>query len=224
MVALGPSQVVLVFDSLALPPDPRGDLPTMSTPWLLHHLRTLDTSSLDFLRYLHCLIRHDEEDQYLTSLQGSQLTELVDFLDHVRALPSTFCPLTKRGLQTLNVISANDGVSQQCLHKLQAICGHYTILPSSYIASGKISRLGDGPIALSAIADVWGGTHDGKKVTIKCFRVPLSDKQAFKKVRVLYGIFHRVHSGIPVDAAVILQRGRRLEKVETPEYRPFHRC
>ena len=188
MVALGPSRATFVFDGLALPLDPRGDLPIMSTPWLLHHLRTLDTSSLDFLRYLQCLIRHDKEDQYLTSLQGSQLTELVDFLDHVGALPSTLCLVTNWVLQTLSAISSNEEVSQQCLHKLQAICGHHAILPSSYIASGEIARLGDGPIALSAIADVWEGTHDGKKVIVKRLRVPLSDKQAFKKVRVLYGI------------------------------------
>ena len=165
---------------------PRGNLPTMYTPWLLHHLYTLDTSSIDFSRYLHCLIQHDEEDQYLTSLQGSQLTKLVDFLDQVRAFPSASRLVTKRALQTLSAFSANDEVSQQCLHKLQAICGHHAILPSSYIASGEIVRPGDGPIGRSAIADVWEGTHGGKKVTVKCLGVPLGDKLAFKKVRVLY--------------------------------------
>ena len=50
----------------------------------------MDPSSLDFLRRLHSLIRHDEEEQYLSSLHGSELTQLVDFLDEVRAVPSTF--------------------------------------------------------------------------------------------------------------------------------------
>ena len=59
----------------------------MSTPWILYRLYTLDPSSLDFLRHLYCLIQHDEEDQYLSSLQGPELTRLVDFLDEVRALP-----------------------------------------------------------------------------------------------------------------------------------------
>jgi hypothetical protein len=58
----------------------------MSTPWILHRLYSLDASSLDFSRHLYCLIRHDEEDRYLTSLQGPQLARLVDFLDEVRAL------------------------------------------------------------------------------------------------------------------------------------------
>jgi len=49
----------------------------MSTPWLLHRLYALDTSSLDFLRSLYPLIRHDEKEQYLISLQGPELTRLV---------------------------------------------------------------------------------------------------------------------------------------------------
>ena len=35
---------------------------------------------------------------------------------------------------------------------------------------------------------------------------------------------YRVRSRIPVGAAVILQMGRHLEKVKTPEHRPVHRC
>ena len=62
----------------------------MSTPWILNRLYSLDPSSLDFMRRLHSLIRHDEKEQYLSSLQGSQLTRLVDFLDEVRIVPSAF--------------------------------------------------------------------------------------------------------------------------------------
>jgi len=45
----------------------------MSAPWNLYHFYSLDPSSIDFLHHLHSLIRHDEEEQYLSSLQGSQL-------------------------------------------------------------------------------------------------------------------------------------------------------
>jgi len=72
---------------------PLDELTTMSTPWILHRLYTLDPSSLDFLRHLYCLIQHDEEDQYLSSLQGPELTRLVDFLDEVRALLLAFFQL-----------------------------------------------------------------------------------------------------------------------------------
>ena len=62
----------------------------MSAPWNLYRLYSLDPSSLDFLPRLHSLIRHDKEEQYLSSLQGSQLTRLVDFLDEVRTVPPVF--------------------------------------------------------------------------------------------------------------------------------------
>jgi len=62
----------------------------MSTSHILKHLYSLDTSSPDFLRYLYSLIRRDDEEQYLNSLQGSELAQLVDFLDRVHAVPSTF--------------------------------------------------------------------------------------------------------------------------------------
>lgn len=60
----------------------------MSTSQILQHLYSLDTSSPDFLRHLHCLIRNDEEEDYLSSLQGSELVRLVNFLDTVCPLPS----------------------------------------------------------------------------------------------------------------------------------------
>ena len=62
--------------------------PKMSTLWTLRCLYSLDISSPDFLRRLYSLFHHDEREQYLANLQGSELTRLVDFLDQVRALPS----------------------------------------------------------------------------------------------------------------------------------------
>ena len=159
----------------------------MSTPWNLHRLYLLDPSSLDFLRHLYSLIRHDKEEQYSTSLQGSQLVRLVDFLDEVRAVPSAFHQFTKRTPQALSAVSVNDDISRQCLHRLQAICGHHATLPSSYIISGGIVRVGDGPIALGTIAEVWEGAYHSKRVSIKCLSVPLNDDQTLKEVRVQCG-------------------------------------
>ena len=65
--------------------------PTMSVAQVLQHLYSLNTTSPDFMRYLYCLIQSDEEEQYLSSLQGSELTQLVDFLDEVHPL---FWPLS----------------------------------------------------------------------------------------------------------------------------------
>lgn len=62
----------------------------MSTSEILQHLYSLDTSSPDFLRVLYGLIRHDEEEQYSSSLKGEELARLVDFLDDVRSFSSAF--------------------------------------------------------------------------------------------------------------------------------------
>jgi len=62
----------------------------MYTPPILQRLYLLDTSSPDFLRHLYCLIRYDEKEEYLTSLRGSELARLVDFLDKVYTVSSVF--------------------------------------------------------------------------------------------------------------------------------------
>ena len=158
----------------------------MSTSQDLQVLYSLDGSSPDFSRYLCSLIRDDEKEQYLTSLQGSELAYLVDFLDQVRTVPSASRQFTNQIPQALSVIPTTDDVGRECLNKLQVICGHNGVLPSSCIASGEISRAGDDPVALSAIADVWEGTYDNKKVFIKSLRVRAKNQQSLKEVRVRY--------------------------------------
>jgi len=68
---------------------------TMSAPWILHHLYTLDASSPGFSRHLYSLIRHDEKEQYLSSLQESELARLVDFFDKVRVVLSALHQFAK---------------------------------------------------------------------------------------------------------------------------------
>ena len=92
----------------------------------------------------------------------------------------------KRALQTLSTISANHNISRKCLHKLQEICGHCAILPSSYIISDGTARVGGGPITAGAFADVWDGTYRSKKVTIKCLKIPSDGGQTLSKVCVRY--------------------------------------
>jgi len=98
-----------------------------------------------------------------------------------------FCPVTKRILQTLGAISADDGLSRQCLLKLQAICGRHKILPSSYIAFHRFSGVGDEPITCGIIADVWEGTYRSKKVLVQRLRALLNNDRTLKKVRSRYG-------------------------------------
>ena len=68
---------------ITLPMELEVESPTMSTPQVLHHLYSLNTSSPDFLCCLYCLIQSDEEEEYLSTLQGSELARFVNFLDDV---------------------------------------------------------------------------------------------------------------------------------------------
>ena len=159
------------------------DPPTMSAPQVLERLYSLDTSSPDFLRVLYGLIRHDEDEQYSSSLEGAELARLVDFLDDVRPLSSPLRPVVKQPPQTLSAIPTTDDVFRQCLRKLRAICGCHTTLPSSHVVSGDLAKLGDHPIAYGGFADVWGGTLGGRQVCVKVLRVSLNDDQSLTKVR-----------------------------------------
>ena len=159
---------------------PEADLHTMSTPWILYRLYKLDISSAAFLPHLRSLIQHDEREQYFTSLQGPELARLVDFLGKVPTLPPAPRPVIKQVLQTLNAISAHDDISRQCLHKLQAICAHCATLPSSYIMSKNIARVGDHTIALGGIADMWEGAYRRRRVSVKCLKASPNDDPTLK--------------------------------------------
>jgi len=162
----------------------------MTTSQVLQYLYSLDISSPNLSRSLYCLIQRDEGDQYLSSLQGLELDRLVDFLDEVRALPSAFRPVTEQIPQALNVIPTTDDVFRQCLHKLQAICGHHMTLPTSHNVSGNLTRIGGYPISIDGgTADVWEGTHGGRKVCIKCPRVCMEDLLAVTQVCIRYWLF-----------------------------------
>jgi len=60
-------------------------------------------------------------------------------------------------------------------------------LPSSYIVSGDLAKVGDYPISIDGgTSDVWEGTHSGRKVCIKCPRVCVQDFEAVTQVRIQY--------------------------------------
>ena len=160
----------------------------MSTSQILRYLYSLDISSPDIPQFINALIQHDEQERYLSTLRGPELTRLVDFLDEVRSLLSPFQPVTKQYPQALAVIPPAEDVSRRCLRKLQAICGDNMTLPSSYTISGDLARVGDGPVAYGGFADVWEGVHCRRKVCIKVLRVTLSHGHTLTKVRTDPGI------------------------------------
>ena len=152
---------------------------------ILQHLYSLDASSLDFSRYLHCLIRYDEEERYLTNLKEPELARLLGFLDKVRVVLLSFCQFRDGPLQALNIVPTNDVVVPECLEKLQAICVDRETLPPSYIISGELARVGNRPIAANAEVDLWEGTYRGKKVYIYSSQIPTGGRRDIMKVRIL---------------------------------------
>jgi len=87
-------------------------------------------------------------------------------------------------LQAISAIPTTDEASWQWLHKLQAICGDHATLPSSYIISHGLVRVGDHPIASGGSADVWEGTHGDRRVCVKVLRISVNDGQSLAKVRI----------------------------------------
>ena len=98
--------------------------------------------------------------------------------------PPAFRPIANQTRQALGAIPTTDDVFRQCLRKLRAICGYHATLPSSHIISGDLAKAGEGPIAFGGFADVWKGTHGGRRVCIKVLRVSLNDDESLTKVRV----------------------------------------
>lgn len=152
----------------------------------LRQLYSLKTSSSDFLRVLYAFFRSDEDEQYSKTLDGPELTRLVDFLDEVRPLLRLFpVPLQTKTPKALCSIHNTDDVFRQCLRKLRAICGTHAILPTSHIISGDlVERTGVSAIDYGGFADVWVGNHVGNRVCIKALRIPLNDAGGLRKVRI----------------------------------------
>ena len=190
----------------------------MATANILQRLYSLSTSSPHFCRNLHDLIQSDREDFYLFDLQGSDLIRLVDFLDRVRIPPSAPLQLTELAPQALAIISPTDDVSRLCLHKLQAICSHHGILPSSHIIAGGLTKVGGYPVAFGGFAEVWEGVHDKTKVCIKCPKTTRTDYQEKDKVNNLHGTpLPRLLNDTSWHIGV-LQGSNHVETIQTSEY------
>ena len=187
MLRLRPPRGILSFNGLRTTRGtPEEHPPEMSASQVLRYLYSLETSSPDFLRHLYCFILDDEGEQYSSNLQGSELARLVDFLDEVRPFYPDFRLVMKQVLQALSAIPATDDISRQCLRKLHAICDYHMTLPSSYNVSGHLAKVDDHPIADGSFADVWEGTHRGRKVCIKRLRVSVKYRETVTKVCIRY--------------------------------------
>lgn len=158
------------------------DFPKMPVPQILERLYSLDTSSPDFSYYLYCLVKTNEEEQDLSSLQGPPLTKLVDFLDSVRSLPLASFHPTKQSPQVLDVPQITGDIRRLCLHQLQAICSLHMTLPSVHIIVDGLAEAEDEPLASGGFSDIWEGTYNDTKVCIKRPRVTKQNRSTVQKV------------------------------------------
>lgn len=132
--------------------------------------------------------------------------------------------LTERTLQSLDVLLVADDISQQCLHKLQAICIHHSILPSSHVLLGKLTKVGDEPVASSWFSDVWQGVHNGKKVCVKSLRRTIQNLQTIEKVNICYRHIFSHLLKHPRCCTGVLQGSSCVEKAKASERRSLHWC
>ena len=183
---------------------------TMSTSHVLQHLYALDTSSPDFWRYLYCLIQNDENEQYLSKLQGSELIRLVDFLDETCAFSGPF-PGTKPTARTSDVVSIDGDVVRRCLHTLRGICSHNAILPSSYTITGHLVRVGDVAVTFGGFSEIWEGTYNSSNVCIKLLRFTGQTRKAVEEVSIRYRLISCRLKGA-YHKTGFLQGGDNVEK------------
>ena len=194
----------------------------MSTPWVLHRLYTLDTSSLDFSRSLYSLIRYDEKEQYLISLQGPELARLVDFLDEVRTVSSSFHTSSVR--EILNRPSVPSLQPTMLYENVYTSCKQSAVTTRPY--HPRTSCLVKSPEWVMAQSLLVAPPIYGKAfmmVRESPSSVGESLQTATRLPRSVCGpaCLYQVHSMTPVVTAVILQERHHVEKVKAPKHCPF---
>ena len=108
------------------------------------------------------------------NLGGDDLLWLVDYLDKVRrwaALPTS----SLKPVQALDGLDPSTSTFRKCLLELRSICGTRVILPTSYTLPPQLLRTDPFPLASGGYGDVFEGTLDSSKVSIKRVRVYTQD-------------------------------------------------
>ena len=68
---------------------------------------------------------------------------------------------------------------------LRKMCREHRMLPTSYVITNKLNRIGELPSGSGGNADVWCGVYQGSKVAIKVLRVcSRVDLPSMERVRV----------------------------------------
>ena len=101
------------------------------------------------------------------------------------------------------------------------MCREHKSLPSSYIITGELKKIGEFPSGGGGYADVWYGMYRGSKVAIKVLHVFTKDLASIEKVRCFTRSFFIPQRGnIPCpdnNGSGFLPRSGFMETIQTPK-------
>jgi len=136
----------------------------------LQQLHRLDRSSSEFHDQLCNVFYGEDYQKCVPNLQGDDLVWLIDYLDKVRChVAFTYTPF--KPLQAFDGLDPSSAAFRKCLRELKTICGARGILPTSYTLSSSLLAIGSDPFASGGYGDVYDGTLDGLRVSVKRVRV-----------------------------------------------------
>lgn len=135
--------------------------------------------------------------------------------------PSTRESRCLKSAQILDTLVPASSASWECLRVLRWICGSRGILPESYTLPDTHLITSSHPVASGAVADIYEGTLNGRKVCVKRIRVySKGDQRGVQKVRHQFLSFPPPFS----RGLEVLPGGCHVEAREAPERCSFSGC
>ena len=140
----------------------------------LGQLRHLDRSSPDFHDQLVNILYGEEYKQLVPFLAGEDLVWVVEYLDEARC-HINHSRLSLKLAQALDILDPASAGFRKCLRELRHICGVKMILPTSYANPSSLIEINHQPVASGGSCDLYEGTLNGSKVSVKLVRVYSKD-------------------------------------------------
>ena len=170
------------------PPTTLGLFPMSSlSPPALQQLHGIDRTVSGFPDELSNVLYGEEYQQSVPNIEGDDLVTLVDDLEGVscRVVLHRDHPVLKHDRQALDALDPSCLTFRKCLLELRSVCRAKGTLPTSYTIPSHLLNIGPNPFASGGFGDVYHGTLNDLKVSIK--RVRIYDKDGpGKATKVCY--------------------------------------
>jgi serine/threonine protein kinase len=141
---------------------------------LLERLTDFDASSESSMRILQHALDSPADVRFAMRLRGQDAQRIIDILD-----------------QAMHSTQAHPGIVEKFHRTLIKTCGQTGLLPSSYMLSEGLTKIGNLPIASGGFADVWKGLYKDHGVAIKSLRVyDMSKFDDIRKANDFFMIYH----------------------------------